>query len=91
MEIEVITKQDLQLLRMQLLEDMKELLKTTDRSKSEWLRSSEVRKLLKISPATLQNLRITGVLRYTKVGSLLYYKYEDILKILEQNKSNGSR
>ena len=91
MEIEVITKQDLQLLRMQLLEDMKELLKTTDRSKSEWLRSSEVRKLLKISPATLQNLRITGVLRYTKVGSLLYYKYEDILKVLEQNKSNGSR
>ena len=91
MEIEVITKQDLQLLRMQLLEDMKELLKTTDRSKAEWLRSSEVRKLLKISPATLQNLRITGVLRYTKVGSLLYYKYEDILKVLEQNKSNGSR
>ena len=91
MEIEVITKQDLQLLRMQLLEDMKELLKTTDRSKAEWLRSSEVRKLLKISPATLQNLRVTGVLRYTKVGSLLYYKYEDILKVLEQNKSNGSR
>ena len=91
MEIEVITKQDLQLLRMQLLEDMKELLKTTDRSKAEWLRSSEVRKLLKISPATLQNLRVTGVLRYTKVGSLLYYKYEDILKALEQNKSNGSR
>ena len=91
MEIEVITKQDLQLLRMQLLEDMKELLKTTDRSKAEWLRSSEVRKLLKISPATLQNLRITGVLRYTKVGSLLYYKYEDMLKLLEQNKSNGSR
>lgn len=88
MEIEVITKQDLQHLRMQLLEDMKELLKSTDRSKAEWLRSGEVRKLLKISPATLQNLRITGVLRYTKVGSMLYYKYEDILKVLEQNKSN---
>lgn len=91
MEIEVITKQDLQLLRMQLLEDMKELLKTTDRSKAEWLRSSEVRKLLKISPATLQNLRVTGVLRYTKVGSLLYYKYEDIMKVLEQNQNNRSR
>ena len=87
MEIEIITKQDLQQLRMQLLQDMKEFFGSGARSKNEWLKSSEVRKLLKISPGTLQNLRITGVLRYTKVGNLLYYKHEDIVKMLEQNKS----
>lgn len=87
MEIEIITKQDLQQLRMQLLQDMKDFFGSGTRSKNEWLKSSEVRKLLKISPGTLQNLRITGVLRYTKVGNLLYYKHEDIVKVLEGNKS----
>jgi hypothetical protein len=87
MEIDIITRQDLQQLRMQLREDMKELFGSAAPPKSEWLRSSEVRKLLKISPGTLQNLRVTGVLRYTKVGNMLYYKYEDIVKMLEQNKS----
>jgi hypothetical protein len=87
MEIDIITRQDLQQLRMQLLQDIKEFFGSATRSKNEWLKSSEVRKLLKISPGTLQNLRITGVLRYTKVGNMLYYNYEDIVKMLEQNKS----
>ena len=87
MEIDIITRQDLQHLRMQLLEDIKELLASRTGSTTEWLKSSEVRKLLKISPGTLQNLRITGVLRFTKVGSMLYYKHEDIVKILEGHKT----
>jgi hypothetical protein len=49
----------------------------------QWLKSIEVRKLLKISPGTLQNLRINGTLRFTRIGSLLYYKQEDINKLLE--------
>jgi hypothetical protein len=48
----------------------------------QWLKSAEVRQLLKISPGTLQNLRVNGTLRYSKVGSIIYYKYDDILKIL---------
>lgn len=48
-----------------------------------WLKSIEVRKLLNISPGTLQNLRINGTLRFTKIGGMLYYKLEDIHKLLE--------
>jgi hypothetical protein len=52
-----------------------------------WLKSVEVRKLLNISPGTLQNLRINGTLRYTKIGGIMYYKLENINKILEGGQS----
>jgi hypothetical protein len=42
-----------------------------------------VKNLLKISPGTLQNLRMNGTLRFTKIGGILYYKYEDIIEVLE--------
>ena len=41
--------------------------------------------MLNISPGTLQNLRINGTLRFTKMGGIIYYKLEDINKILEDN------
>lgn len=49
----------------------------------EWLKSYEVRKLLGISAGTLQNLRLNGTLPYTKIGGLMYYRYEEIRKLME--------
>jgi hypothetical protein len=49
----------------------------------QWLKSNEVRKMLNISPGTLQNLRINGTLRFSKIGGMMYYKLEDINKVLE--------
>lgn len=54
-----------------------------------WLKSKEVIKLLKISPGTLQNLRINGTLTYTKIGGTLYYDNSDIEKLLNNNKTNA--
>ncbi|MES2329252.1 MAG: helix-turn-helix domain-containing protein [Bacteroidota bacterium] len=85
MAVEIITKDDLQVFRVQLLNDIKQLLVVPTQASKPWLRSHEVRKLLKISAGTLQKLRIEGVLRYTKVGTILYYRYEDIVKLLESN------
>jgi hypothetical protein len=84
MTVEVLTKEDLQLFRMQLLKDLKELLSTGNdkRNIKTWLRSKEVRKMLSISPGTLQNLRITGSVSFTKLGNLYYYKLEDIETLL---------
>ena len=50
-----------------------------------WLKSSEVRKLLGISTGTLQNLRINGLLSYSKVGGIMFYDYEEIQKLLQGN------
>lgn len=84
MTYEIITHEDLQKFRLQLLEDLTRIISgTVPQSAKEWLRSSEVRKMLGISHGTLQNLRIKNILPHRKIGGLMYYKYQDILKLLE--------
>jgi hypothetical protein len=80
---ELLTREDLQQFRTQLLGELKEVLQQSKQSTKQWLKSSEVRKMLGISHGTLQNLRITLSLPYTKLGGIMFYKYEDIEKILE--------
>jgi len=86
MTYEVITNEDLQKFRLQLLEDLKAFVRPSGPAK-EWLKSSEVRKMLGISHGTLQNLRIKNVLPYRKIGGLMFYKYDEIIKLLERGSS----
>ena len=84
MEVEVITREDLQTFRIQLLNDIKELF-SMERNEGKikpWLRSKEVRSMLNISPGTLQKLRVTEKLKSSKIGNLHYYRKEDIDKLL---------
>ncbi|MEN0055431.1 MAG: helix-turn-helix domain-containing protein [Mucilaginibacter sp.] len=81
---ELITKGDLNEFKSELLTEIRKLVQLDDQGQSKkWLKSNEVRKLLKISPGTLQNLRINGTLTFTRIGSIMYYKLEDINKLLE--------
>ena len=94
MTYQIITQDDLQKFRLQLLEDLTRMLAgaVQPQANKEWLRSSEVRKMLGISHGTLQNLRIKNILPHRKVGGLMYYKYQDIRKLLEgddNSKRNG--
>lgn len=86
MAISIITKEDLQQFKIELLEGIKELLLARPTEQKLWLRTAEVKELLNISSGTLQNLRINGTLSYTKVGGLLYYNYKDIEKLLMESK-----
>lgn len=83
MNLEIITKEDLKQLKTEMLAEIRQLIKPEDRQGKQWLKSAEVRKLLNISPGTLQNLRINGTLRFTKIGGMMYYKLEDITRLLE--------
>jgi len=83
MNLEIITKEDLKQLKTEMLAEIRQLIKPEDRQNKQWLKSAEVRKLLNISPGTLQNLRINGTLRFTKIGGMMYYKLEDITRLLE--------
>jgi hypothetical protein len=85
MNVELITREDLKQFKNEMLTEMKHLFKPGQGQSKQWLKSYEVRKLLNISPGTIQNLRINATLRYTKIGGLLYYKLEDIEKLLEGN------
>ncbi|GAC1315027.1 MAG: helix-turn-helix domain-containing protein [Mucilaginibacter sp.] len=86
MNVDLLSKEDLKIFKTELLNEIKELIKPGTGQSKQWLKSGEVRKMLSISPGTLQNLRINGTLRYTKIGGMMYYKLEDITKILEGNK-----
>ena len=87
MVAELITAEDLQLFKSELLSDIAKLFNNGSNAiQKRWLKSPEVRKLLDISPGTLQNLRINGTLPYTKMGGVVYYDYDDIQKILNGNK-----
>lgn len=87
MPTSIITTDDLREFKLELLDEIKELLNTQSRgSAKKWLKSPEVRKLLGISPGTLQNLRINGTLPYTRIGGVLYYDYEEIMSVMEKNK-----
>ena len=80
---QIVTKRDLLNFGNLLLSEIKNT-NNTDTSSKQWLKSAEVRELLKISPGTLQNLRINGTLKYKRIGGIIYYNYEDIIKMLEK-------
>lgn len=86
MATEIITKDDLDEFRMKLLNDIRAIIGTPDEGKRKLLKSYQVKNMLKISPGTLQNLRVNGTLPFTKIGGIIYYKYEDIMKIFDSNK-----
>ncbi|MFV8465805.1 helix-turn-helix domain-containing protein [Flavobacterium sp. LB1P62] len=87
----IITTEDLLEFKIDLLEEIRKIIgsQITEQTKK-WLKSPEVRKLLKISPGTLQNLRINGTLSYTKIGGTIYYANQDIEKLLENNKVSNT-
>lgn len=86
MNIDVSTKQDLVQMKNEILEEIRLLLGKHPRSDdSGWLRSAQVRRILNISPGTLQNLRIRGKIRFTKLGGSFFYKLSDIEMALTQN------
>ncbi|NOT74414.1 MAG: helix-turn-helix domain-containing protein [Cyclobacteriaceae bacterium] len=88
---QLLTIGDLELFKNDLLIEIRNVLKESKgQITKQWLRSFEVRKMLGVSPGTLQNLRINGSLPYTKVGGIVFYKYEDIVCLLESNRIGRS-
>lgn len=92
-----ITKKDLEDLRHNLFEDLKLLLNSISQTKMEsetlpvtqkkeqreWLRSRDVKKMLSISDASLQNLRIRGLVHPVKISGLYYYKSEEVKSLFK--------
>ncbi|HSD06403.1 MAG TPA: hypothetical protein VLC96_04080 [Flavobacterium sp.] len=55
--------------------------KEDDGLNPEWLKSRVVRKLMDMSAASLQNLRITGKVRFKKVLGSYYYNKSDLMDL----------
>ncbi len=84
---QLLTAGDLFDFKLQLLFEIKTLLKEQNgQPNKQWLKSREVRKLLGISPGTLQNLRVRKILPFTRVGGIIYHNAADIQAMLESKK-----
>ena len=85
MAVNMLTHEDLLHFKAELFAELKSLIKNEAAPAKRWLKSNEVKKLLKVSAGTLQTLRINGTLQYTKIGGIIYYDADHIQKTLMQN------
>ena len=83
MTVELITKDDLEQFRQSMLQDLKLLLTKRTEEPQKYLKSYQVKNMLKISGGTLHTLRANGTLKFTRIGHIIYYNYEDIMQLME--------
>lgn len=88
MEKKLVTIEDLQQLKLELLREIKKLLANAPAPLPKpWLKSHEVQKILKISPGTLQHLRDSGQLKFSKVGGIVFYEMKDVEEMVGRGKT----
>ncbi|MFT4802781.1 MAG: hypothetical protein ACI93N_002562 [Flavobacteriaceae bacterium] len=85
MNIEVVSREEFNSFKKEILEVLKP---TSNSQNKKFLRSAEVRKMLNISSGTLQNMRVGGSLPFSYIGTTIFYDYDEIVKIFNNNKSN---
>lgn len=84
---QLVTIEDLEQFKSELLEAFKVLLKNNDlQPGKKWLKTHEVRKMLNISAGKLLTLRINGTLPYTRIGGVIYYDQDDIQQMFISGK-----
>ena len=89
---QIITTEDLVAFKQELLTEFENVFKSySTQIPKRWLKAHQVRKLLNISTGTLQTLKSSGVIPYTKIGGVHFFDYEDIQQVLQEGKNNRTR
>ena len=86
-----INKDDLRQFGLLLLDQFKQIIKNNqnkndDDLNPEWIKSRVVKKLMDMSAASLQNLRITGKVRFKKILGSYYYNKSDLMNLFNDKK-----
>jgi len=81
-----VTKDDLRQFSLLIIDEVRKIVQAANEKKEEtihldWLKSRTVKKMLDMSPASMQNLRITGKVRCKKVMGSYYYNKTDLLNL----------
>ena len=88
MGVEVVTREDLESFRIQLLTDLRGLIRAELFSRkdenAQGFKTKDVRKILGCSVNKLVSLRIGRKIRWKKVGGTLYYNKEDVRRLIEE-------
>ncbi|KOS08066.1 hypothetical protein AM493_19945 [Flavobacterium akiainvivens] len=93
---EIVTKEDLRQFGLLMMNSFREAItdvvsKGATEFSLEWIKSKVVRKLLDMSPASLQNLRVTGKIRFKKVLGSYYYNKADIENLFNEDRRHGTK
>jgi hypothetical protein len=87
MSIEIVTKEDLQIFRKQLVEDFRDILNQSRKPTNEHpegYKTAHVRKMLGCSVNKLVALRISKKIRWKKIVGTIYYNKDDVRRLLEE-------
>lgn len=80
-----VTVADLMRFRINLLKELSKVIAAQQSlPPKRWLKSHEVQKLLKISPGTLQHLRDSGRMKFSKVGGIIFYDMGDVEEMINK-------
>ncbi|MGJ1435637.1 helix-turn-helix domain-containing protein [Sphingobacterium siyangense] len=91
MEINIVTKDDLEEFRVKLLSEIREILKIQEvKSFPRSIKTKQVLEILDISAGKLQQMRIAGELSYKKVGGTYYYNYNEVKRLLPKELNGGN-
>jgi len=83
---QAIKQEDMERFKAEILTEIKTLFQNYFPAPyKRWLKTDEVRRLLKISGTTLLRLRRAGVLRYTRLGKIIYYDQDYVQQLFLNN------
>lgn len=84
--MDLITRDDLEEFRIKLLSDLKNIVESTINTDyaQEWLKNGDLKKMLRVSDGTLQNLRISGKLKPVKIEGTYYYNRAEVLELFKR-------
>ncbi len=90
MEVIVTSKKDLQRIVNASVEAatarvLSQVQQTASGGMKEWLSNKETQAFLGLSKTSLQRYRSSGRLPFSKIGGNIYYKYSDLVAVLEAN------
>lgn len=84
-----LTNEDLEKFGRDLLAALQKIICDSPASQNDeipigWVKGKRVRKILDISPGSLQNLRVSGKLRFRKLMGSYYYHRQDLEKLFDE-------
>lgn len=93
MPTQIITSDDLREFKIELLEEIRLIFLSSQSvvnpENKRFLKSQEVMQLLNISASSLQTMRNSRILSFTRIQGTIYYDWNDIVKLMEQNKKQA--
>ncbi|MFC2080880.1 helix-turn-helix domain-containing protein [Bacteroidota bacterium] len=84
---ELLTRKDLYDLEAKIMDKLNKLSEKDDNRKK-WYRTADLIKILNLSASSIQSLRTSGTLPFSKVGGTLFYDPNDVKEMITKNKKS---